>query len=76
MPVYEYVCTNLLCSGPKKEEIALTPEEVPDNLPQELIVSMADQEKDQSCRYCGQPAKYVQFHGKSHVRFHFNYLEP
>lgn len=74
MPVYEYVCTNPNCPQPGKDWM-LTPEETPKNLPQEHIVSMANQEKDQPCKFCGAPAKYQMYHGKAHVRFHFNYME-
>jgi len=72
MPVYEYVCTNPACAGPKKEEY-LTPEETPTNLPQEQIVPTTSQE-DRPCKFCGAPATWQMYHGKAYVRFHFDYM--
>lgn len=84
MPIYEYRCTNHECTGPK------LPEDDPDflyevlshpddntitrNLPQEKLVPMKDMNKWQQCKFCGRPALFVQWHGKNHIRFHFNYL--
>lgn len=66
MPVYEYICTNPDCREGSKAKPPVI---------QELIVPASAYEKDQPCRSCGKPAKWRMYHGKNHVRFHFNYME-
>lgn len=75
MPIYEYQCQNPDCPGPRPKDNHPLYGECK-LLPQELLVPMADEGKHQACKYCGMYAIPVQWHGKSHLRFHFNYMSP